>query len=492
MFFAAQILNGTRYDERTVASQSHVVPVDYYIPKRLALISQPTNSNETVAFSSYPRLRMYDAMDRWVQNLGKENDRWRVTASIVPGTGDRRARLMGEATVDFINGTANFTALSLSHKGTGYKLSFNVTYPVNLSFTVQSEAFDIKERVLTFTLVQHPKEANETVPFSVQPRVEVRDDANGQLVNNTGWKGRKWMLTARLVQNGNTGTALMGSSTAVFEGAFATFTNLSITAPGIGYQLVLNAFTLPASMYSAVFTTAAFDVKERELYLKIAQQPGDCNETVICGRQPVLEIRSKYPDALAGNIGWDGGTWYINVSMTASALNNVLNGTRYVKVPTSGLIHFTDLNFYDVAVGYKLKFDVSVVPYNSRFANMYVVSDSFDVQQRQFYLAIKQSPQDANDSVIFGQQPVIEVRDVGTGLAARPLKSNWNITASIKSNAAGNGSLQGNLSVVVSGEIGSFTDLLIIGYGVGYTLLFKSNQGQMVSKSPIVSLIVAQ
>lgn len=477
-------VNGTnstiRYDQRPSSSSTDANPVDYYIPKKLVLIAQPSNSNETVPMPSHPKLHMYDALNRWVKNLGRENDRWKVTARLVSGTGDSSARLMGEETAEFINGTANFTNLAISHKGSGYKLKFDVTYPVNLSFTVESQAFDIKERVLSFALLQQPTEANETVPFTAQPRVEVRDAANGQLVNNTGWKGRKWLLTARLVQNGNTGAALMGSATVEFEGAFSTFTNLSIDSPGKGYQLALDVRTSPTSMYSAAFTTVAFDVQERELYLKIGQQPGDCNDTVICGSQPVLEIRSKYPDALAGNIGWKGSSWYINASMYSVGPNSFLNGTRYFRIPASGLIQFTDLNFYDVAVGYRLRFDVIVVPHNPRFANMSSISTSFDVKQRQFYLAIKRSPQDANSSVVFGQQPVVEVRDVGTRLAAKPLKTHWNVSVAIKANAAGNGSLHGATSVVVTGETATFTNLRIDGYGVGYTLEFTSNHGHKV------------
>ena len=426
---------------------------------------------------------MHDALNRWVQNLGRESDRWRVTATIVSGTGDSSARLMGESTVEFINGTANFTNLAVSHKGTGYKLKFDVTYPLNLSFVVESTTFEIKERVLVFNILQQPTEANETVPFTLQPKVEVRDAANGELVNNTGWKGRKWLFTATLVQNGNAGSGLMGSTSVEFEGAHAQFTNLSVDSPGKGFQLTLNVLTSPASTYSATFTTAAFDVKERELYLRIAQQPGNCNDTVICGSQPILEIRSKYPDALAGNLGWKGSSWYVNASMHSGASNAVLNGTTYFKIPASGLIQFTDLNFYDVAVGYKLKFSVIVVPQNPRFTNMSVISDTFNVNQRQFFLAVKQSPRDANDSVVFGQQPIIEVRDVGTNLAAKPLKRHWNVTVGIKNNAAGNGSLQGTLGMAVQGEVARYTDLRIVGYGVGYTLEFQSNYGHAVCKN---------
>ena len=486
MFFfliSVQVKNATnstqRYDQTVSVTDQTATPVEYYIPKKLVGISQPSGSNETVALPLQPKLRMYDALDRWVKNLGRQTERWRVTATIVAGTGDPNAKLIGNTTVEFINGTANFTNLAVTHSGVGYKLKLNVTYPANLNFVFTSGSFDIKERVLYFSLVQGPANANETVPFGQQPKIEVRDAANGELVNNTGWKGRKWLFIATLVRNGNTGSILNGSTTIEFVGAFAHFTNLSIDSAGKGYQLTLKTQTMPSSSYSALYTSQAFDVRERELFLRISQQPGDCNDTVVCGRQPVLEIRSLYPDALAGNLGWKGASWFVNATIYAGGQNSALNGTKFFRIPKSGLIRFTDLNFYDVAVGYKILFKIIVTPSNPKFDNMSLVSDSFDVKQRLFYLALKQQPANVNDSIVFGQQPLVEVRDLGTHVAAKPLKRSWNVTVTI-SNNPNSGTLGGIKAFAVVGEVATFTDLSITGYGVGYTLLFQSNFGHQV------------
>lgn len=122
-----------------------------------------------------------------------------VTASIKSGTGDPGALLGGNTTVPFSGGWANFTNLNISHNGTDYMLEYNITYPLEANFTALSQVFEVKERILYFTLVNHPRDANETVPFGQQPMVEVRDVANGELVTNTGWKGRKWICEASLV-----------------------------------------------------------------------------------------------------------------------------------------------------------------------------------------------------------------------------------------------------------------------------------------------------
>lgn len=114
------------------------------------------------------------------------------------GTGDPEALLGGNTTVPFIDGWANFTNLNISHNDTDYVLEYKVTFPVEANFTAHSESFEVKERILYFTLVSHPRDANETVPFGQQPLVEVRDAANGELVTNTGWKGRNWICKASL------------------------------------------------------------------------------------------------------------------------------------------------------------------------------------------------------------------------------------------------------------------------------------------------------
>lgn len=126
-----------------------------------------------------------------------------MTAFIKNGSGDPDALLGGNITVPFSDGWANFTNLNISHNGTDYVLEYNITFPFKANFTALSEPFEVKERVLYFTLVSHPRDVNETVPFGQQPLVEVRDAANGEVVTNTGWKGRKWICKASLVNPQN-------------------------------------------------------------------------------------------------------------------------------------------------------------------------------------------------------------------------------------------------------------------------------------------------
>lgn len=149
----------------------------------------------------------------------------------------------------------------------------------------------------------------------------------------------------------------------------------------------------------------------------------------------------------------------------------------------SGRIEFSGLRFYDIANNLQLKFKVSVLPRSDHYSNLTTVSDSFDVRPRKFYLAIIQQPGRANESTIFGRQPIIEIRDLGTHVCATPLKTTWNVTVSIYTNPKpGKSILNGQLLVQVLNERAQFTDLMITDYGE-YMLRFTSNYGHSVLSS---------
>ena len=264
----------------------------------------------------------------------------------------------------------------------------------------------------------------------------------------------------------------------IFLQGVAQFTNLSVDISGENYILALEAVTVPSSRYIFSGNSSAFNVSERLLYVKVVQQPGDCNDTVICGSQPILEIRNVFPDMLVENIGWRGRTWQINATMVGVS-NSVLNGTALVTVPPSGRVEFDDLNFYDIAQGYHIEFTVIIQPASS-YSGLSATSEAFDVSAREFYLEVITQPAQANQSEVFGVYPVVEVRDLGTRMRAHPLKGDWSIAASLKPSAL-NGTLSGTLNVTVTDERAEFDDLSISFYGIGYELYFESNYGQMVS-----------
>ena len=171
--------------------------------------------------------------------------------------------------------------------------------------------------------------------------------------------------------------------------------------------------------------------------------------------------------------------------MEQGAGNDVIIGTTQFQIPRSGRASFSNISFYDVASGYLMKFEVSVTPHSQTYSGMVAISDTFSVNPRQFYLEVITQVANANQSVLFGTQPVVEVRDLGTGKRATPLKTPWWIAVTLFSNPKlGRSFLNGTFNVSVVQERAAFKDLLVTLYGLGYVLKFESNYGQSVLSAP--------
>ena len=224
-----------RYDQLQAQQQAEAPSnlFSFLIPNRLELFTEPNGGNETVPFTIQPKLKLVDIDGKLVTTLGHGSlSNWTVRASILNGTGDPMAVLEGNVSVTIVEGWANFTDLSITHNGTDYKLLFNVSKPAASQFNATSQSFEVKERILYFTVSIQPDDANETVSFGKQPRIEVRDAANGKIVDNTGWKGRRWLFTASIANSDDNNGHLNGTTEVEFvQGIFV----LLLTVP-LGWE----------------------------------------------------------------------------------------------------------------------------------------------------------------------------------------------------------------------------------------------------------------
>ena len=71
----------------------------------------------------YPAVHLVTANGSKLETVGSAADPWRITATIVTGTGPVGAAVLGTATAPVIAGSANFTELVLSMEGIGYQVS---------------------------------------------------------------------------------------------------------------------------------------------------------------------------------------------------------------------------------------------------------------------------------------------------------------------------------------------------------------------------------
>ena len=87
----------------------------------------------------------------------------------------------------------------------------------------------------------------------------------------------------------------------------------------------------------------------------------------------------------------------------------------------------------------------------------------------------------ANESKVFGQQPILAVRVIGSNIMAIPLPVPMWVSVNISANPS-NGNLTGVKNVTVSDVTGfaNFSNLSIDAYGVGYVLQFVNNLGHSI------------
>lgn len=397
---AEHISNNTKtfaekMQEQEEAEQAvQATEIEYLIPSVFAITETPSNmSNETIPFDVQASFQMTDSKGRWVQNVGTTAAPWVVTASLSPHSENPDAYLMGTLTANFVNGTATFTDIAISHNGTGYEIVYTVTYPTTVSYSVTHGNHTISEREFEFTFSTTLTDLIDTLVFTSQPSVTVYDKALGTVVNNTGWKNRTWKIDVELLQNGVASPNITGLTTNIINEGKGESRNLSISMPGTNYQLKLSVYTEPSSRYSVEHITANFNVSLRQFSLSVTENIGNCFETVTCNEQPTVQVRSVVPDTLARNLGdWDGATWYGQAHLCNANVPIKLMGTTLKTIPRNGELAFTDLRFNDTSANATLCFSTYTEPQDERFVLTAEQSSSFVIKKRVMIMEVETQP----------------------------------------------------------------------------------------------------
>ena len=450
----------------------------FKVPEKLKFYQTPFDANETVPFGQQPLLFIADENNQVVSTLRHMSDEsWKLTVSIHSGSGHPSAVLSGTTTVAFVGGWANFTDIAISHAG-AYKLDFNITTP-NSNLSVSSNLFYVKERIIILHIIKHVTSTNETVAFNPAPLIELVDIGSGARVTNHGWKGWEWVARAILISYSGNGK-FVGKSMRNFTLGLVEFLDISIHSLG-NYSIRYNVYTVPASNYSLSITHKFVIVRERKLYLTIDRHPNDCNETVVCGEQPVVSIRDQANGEIVQNIGWRKRVWKIHtVLYTNNHQEFHLNGSTENAINGIGTVLFEDLRVFGVGVDFYIRFNISTNP-ASNYNGLWINSDAFDVNERVYYLKVDTLPSDCNQSVVCAVTPDVGVYDYGTGEIAPYLNSSWQISVYIQVNPPPRvGSILGYNSTSLGDSIATFDNFSISEYGDGYTIRFDSNFGHTV------------
>jgi len=471
-FLAVQIINATDSEQRYDQTQSTALQtqtLNYLVPSKLSFHVEPaSDTKEAKPFNPAAEIRVYTQSDEWCQNLGTEADPWIVEA--VLSGGDSNARLVGTTRVSSANGTFNFTDLSISLAGTGYMIAFTIVHPSNVTIPpVSSGPHNVQVRAFTYEFKYDLTQVFEYAPFHPPINVTVLD-ADDSSVVETGWAGRTWKLKAELFQNNQTSGSLSGTSEVTIESGVGKFDDLSVSVVGSNYHFRLSVNTDPSSVYSGETTTDTFSVAPREFTVLVQSNIGDCNDTIVCGMQPAIQIRNHYPESDATNLD---GAWSV-VAYTCDEAKEPVQGTTTVSLATAtGHAQFNDLKFANAAQNLSLCFNVTVSPTEPRYSSLRAQTSPFHVNPRMMCLREVTPPSNTTQNVVFATQPVLEVVDCFTGVKTIDVIVNVTAALTVKPQPSGTYVL-GNSSVVsVNGDV-NFVDLKVDHYGEGMSLTFSS------------------
>jgi len=170
----AQVLESTYAETQEQEQQEKLeeltVEKSFDVPSNLVLGRQPYEALEMSSIKFYPYLYLTNANNEQLSVIGSDADPWRVTATLKAGPDNATAE--GSLTVPVIGGFANFTDLFLSNEGSGYQLTFEVTYPTEVSIpSVDSIIFEVGPRPLGIMIddlnILVPNEDNLNLTFNV-------------------------------------------------------------------------------------------------------------------------------------------------------------------------------------------------------------------------------------------------------------------------------------------------------------------------------------
>jgi len=461
-----------RYDERQPTTFTEQAEIEFLMPSLLNMTLTPSiESNETVIFPQQPEFKVFTADGQLCDNLGFGSP-WYIEASLDSFAGDVSAQLLGSTRIAFVNGTANFTDLAISHSGNDYTITYRIVQPITNQITSPppTSTHNIKERVLAANFNYNMSLTFESAPLHPQPKVQVIDEADGSIVA-TGWKNRTWHFKAELFQNNTSNPELVyGANETIIDNGIGQFLNLSVLEPGVGYQLRFSVITVPSSSYEFENTTDHFNVSERQFNVMLFNVIGDCNDTVICGNQPIIQIRNHHPDSNAANLD---GIWTVT-AYTCSKEQPQVQGTNQIVIDNStGRVRFTDLHFDQPNKNLTLCFNVSVNQDEPRYANLQTSSNAFDVNSRFLCLNETTRVDCAKEGMMFGQQPVLYVIDCATGDLALNI-TEIQVIVSLNVSPETNQILSGTTTVTSVESVVQFTDLIIDVHGVNLTFSYSS------------------
>ncbi|KAK3716577.1 hypothetical protein RRG08_039372 [Elysia crispata] len=328
------------------------------------------NVQEGTVFSVQPKFKVIDDNNEVVSYLGSYTSPWVMEVSIQSGSSSR-ARLLGNTTVTFEDGWANFTNLYITNRG-DYTLQFNITDPPSAAnYSLVAPSITINGR----NLGPHAelKTTNRLVGFPIELEVQLKDEDTNSLISDIEWANLTWTATASIYDSSFYSGSLSGSLTVPFDPSTgkASFLNLQLTKPGkCPIKVVIESdpveYTVEMVVLVDLLTQQQKNLVTQETHTLELKFPMNYNSD----RAPywTAQVRNYYGDKTNMRITSDGyrkGSLVVtlNIEATTSGYNETIttmcdeiqNGTTFTfdntTVTMSNYLTVDGVTYYGVSCG---------------------------------------------------------------------------------------------------------------------------------------------
>ena len=403
---------------------------------RLVFTAQPTNTQAGATISSPGGVRVtaQDSLGTTVTSFTGN-----VMLAITAGTGTPGAVLAGTTTVTASAGVAIFNATHINRSGTGYTLTAMASGATNGT----SATFNITPGPVA-RLLYTGQPSNTAAGAAITPPVVVT--AQDTLGNTaSGFTG---LVTTTIAFNaGGAGAVLYGTPAVNAVGGVATFSNLRINRPGVGYTLRAGSGALVPD------TSAAFNITSTATQLAFTVQPASPTAAGVAINPPV-QVTAQ--DSL-GNTA-TGFTNNVTVALFDNPNGGTLGGTKIVPA-IGGIASFSTLTVNRAGPGYTLiATSGSLSP---GFSNTFTIDPG---TPSQIVFTVQPSNTPAGGTIAPPVQ--VTVQDNQGNTVTNYVGS---VAMAIGTNPSG-ATLSGTVSQPVANGQATFSDLSINLAGNGYTL----------------------
>ncbi|MCC6573578.1 MAG: hypothetical protein IT462_07295 [Planctomycetes bacterium] len=413
---------------------------------RLVIVQHPTDATGGMAFTPQPVVQVQDAGGNVVTSETPT-----ITAAITSGTGESGGELWGTATLAAVAGQAQFTDLAVTKAGT---TPYTLTFTTDAGFAeVVSNSFVISiGPIARVGCSTQPGLASYGAAFMQQPVAQIQDFGGNLIV------GVNPNISVSIKPGtGTTGAALFGATTVAAVNGVATFTNLSIDLPGVGFVLTFESGVLIDG------DSDEFNVASPGTQLGVVVQPVSSQVGMPLLAQPTVQVLDDFGTLFsADNFTQVTAEIAPNTGTPGAGLTGATTLTCI-----NGVVMFTNLQINTPGTAYRLKF--TCYPVLTQ-----VLSEAFDVAGAPVKLLIARQPVASYAGEPFTIQPVVKVCDANDVVCVG--ESDISVNAYITpATGTEHAILLGTNPIVVVGGIATFTDLGIDRPGQGFKLSFSSS-----------------